>query len=367
LLGLLTYGSFVLFFKGSDIREHIYIFIREGYPSNFLYYFTIDAFTLFRRDVNNLLIAAVLILSISLVLKYIATLKFISLFDTITTPLITSANFKIALICIVVFAIPSAQFIAWGKYSSGQIVPNVWHNSTVMYLMPVAIINLYQLFSIISEQRYDIKSLAQFFATLLVSILIKPSYFFIISPTIFILVLTNIVKKKVFFPVILGGVFVIAQYFFIYGNESSYKNSEASGIGISFLTTWMGQLRNYWFMTIPAFVASTLFPTIHIIFNFRRLIANTYFKILLLLMFFGFIIFLFVIETGPRRFHGNFAWQLVVSYYFLFTFLVKDYFNQNIIINKNNSKVRLERLILNLHIFSGIIYIIRIAFFGLHK
>jgi hypothetical protein len=366
LLGLFVYGGFVFWHKGSDIRAHVIILIKEGYPSNFLYYLSLDLVTFFKRDLNELLAAAVMLLSATLVFKYTMTLKFLSLFDLNKEITTRQQNLKITFFALLLFAVPSAQFLAWGKYYSGQITPNVWHNSTVMYLMPVAIYNIYQIFSIVNENSSKTSNYWWLSAVMLISIFIKPSYFFIVAPTLSFFVLFGNLNKKFLISVVIGAIAVVVQYILIYRYNSNYVLQDKSGIDISFLESWKTQLRNYWFMVVPAFFGSLLFPIYHIFLNYGRLKKSFHFKFLVLMFLIAFVIFLFVIETGPRRAHGNFGWQMVVANYFLFIYLVKDWYNnRDFVLSKY--KTLITKILFNLHLMAGVVYVIRVALFGLQK
>jgi hypothetical protein len=373
-LGLIIYNSFVFIHGGSDIRNHVKYFLIDGYPGNFLYYFVIDMFSLFKRDSNLMLLTSTIILAVALVLKYLFYVNFFKFLESANSNesnLFKVDIFRLSFITLFVFSIPSLQFIAWGKYYSGQIVPNVWHNSTTMFLMPLAILILTQTFRIINSSVLNLRQSFLLVLLLLISITIKPSFAFAYIPTILFFVVFKKIDFKFTIVAVFGVLFIVIQYYVIYLKSSSLIYNTKSTIGFDFFGVWKSGLRNYAFLIFPAFLMSILFPLVHLILNFRRLIRNIYYQFILVFNVFAYFLYVFVSEKGPRYSHGNFYWQLVVATSFLFAYTIYDlYFKLNVTYFKNkylNYISKYEYLVFYGHLVSGIFYILMIVIMGKYK
>jgi hypothetical protein len=76
----------------------------------------------------------------------------------------------------------------------------------------------------------------------------------------------------------------------------------------------------------------------------------------------GFFISVFVIETGPRKYDGNFTWQNVITMYLIFITAISFFIQQ-----KNSRKISNSRKIavyvcLAMHLLSGLLYLIKIFY-----
>lgn len=370
LLALNVFGTFLFFHKGSDIRAHTVFFLKNGYPINFLYFFLIDLFSFFSREINYLLIASVIILSFAVMLKYSFTKKLVSVFNDEEIYKDNNRERLIAFLSVIIFSIPSLQFFAWSKFYSGQIVPNVWHNSTTITLFPLAIFITYYTIKLFDKEIswFEIFKLT---LLLIISILIKPSFVFIYYPTIVLLIFQKQLNFRFVLPIIFSVIFLIVQFYVIFVlNKGLEGFNEKSGISIGFITSWKSQLRNYSFMTIPAFLMSLAFPIYYLKNNFARLLTQKKFQFVLIMFLIGLFIFLFIEESGPRTTHGNFGWQLIIATNMLFVYLMNDFYKKSdslIPIKSDSKQTIITKLLVLLHVFSGIVYLILIMFLGKYK
>jgi hypothetical protein len=130
----------------TDIQYHVSILQnwingRSILPATFLYYLTIYAVAFFQNNSQLLLIASAFILAASVTLKFIITRKII--YDSIkeSEKIIYSWHWIsiFSLLLILAFSLPAASNNPNWIYI-GQIPPNVWHNSTTIFLMPFALL-----------------------------------------------------------------------------------------------------------------------------------------------------------------------------------------------------------------------------------
>lgn len=259
---------------------------------------------------------------------------------------------------IFIFAIPIATLVVRGWMYLGNFTPNVWHNSTTIFLFPFAILlyyNSYKQFDSYSPRR-DIT----IFILILLNLYIKPSFFFAFACAYPLIMLYQYRFSKTFWRAMLplvGGVVALALISWVLYNPN---NETGSGITLSWFTFYKAYNP---LLALPfALILSILFPILYIVYNRKKLKYNLMFWYTALLFLISFLIFAFISESGPRSWDGNLYWQIVPSVWLLFAFtfisLLKDIKREGMI-----RKNKLLLLIYSLHIVSGIAYLVRAIIF----
>ena len=148
LLSLVIFGYLVFSGMRNDIWGHAKVVHDsiEGLrrpPERFLYFLTIYIFAFLRHDLISLYMSSIFVLSLAVVAKFIITERlFVGYIQGKDAPAADPRNkyitvFSISLLF--VFCLP--VFYAYrGTLYVAQMPPNVWHNSTVIFLMPFAIL-----------------------------------------------------------------------------------------------------------------------------------------------------------------------------------------------------------------------------------
>lgn len=375
------FSGIILFDISTDIQLHLDYIIRIidrelPPPSNFLYYLIVYVLAAFRSDINALSISAVLVLSLSLTFKYIITVQFL-VKNVSTCPqksiLLEKYIMFISLTLLIVFSLPAVNSILEYHYYIGQIPPNVWHNSTTIFLMPFALM----LFLISCEQIENPVNYRIITITLLLifNILIKPSYvfvFFIAYPIMMTLkfrfgkiMLLNMI------PVVIGGMFLFFQYLGIYKYGYGNLYHDNSRVVVDIFGVWSQFSSNI----ISSLIVSVFFPLVYLLIYRDSVIESVQLRYALLSYIVAVSIFSIFSETGTRQYHGNFFWQCVVTSYFLFmvtvglflrkvacTVPLQDGVGINDIFTKLSLKDKVIGVSYILHFFSGIIYLSIIFF-----
>lgn len=365
--------SLIIKYIGTDIPVHINRAIEinqqhTSYPANFLFYFLINLFSLFSNNISIVTSVTTLILSLSVAFKYTISKQMI--YDL--TPNHNSQKYAnktitfFALALLSFFAIPDfyAVFILEKMYL-GRLTPIVWHNSTVILLFPFAILLFGQQVKILKKDTLPtIKSLIVITFLILINIIIKPSFIFVFLPVFFIIILSQFNRenlKEIIFkmtPLILGGLLIIIQYLLIYYFQfgSFAKDDIHIAIGAPFQV--IGSWIPYWYIPI-AFILSLALPIYSIIF-YREILKFKPFLYSIYLSVFGILISAFIIETGSSLSAGNFTWQNVICTYILFLttliYLIPELLSPN---KKGNKKLFGLKLIFTLHVFSGVLYLLK--------
>ncbi len=96
----------------------------------------------------------------------------------------------------------------------GKTVSNVWHNSTIIFLFPFALILFWEEYKIIYKKGYCNKGkILLVFILVVLNALIKPSFLFVFIPASLFLILFNndirlLRKIKIALPLFLGTFFL---------------------------------------------------------------------------------------------------------------------------------------------------------------
>lgn len=163
---------------------------------------------------------------------------------------------------------------------------------------------------------------------------------------------------KSLFPVLLGGIFLLIQYWFIYqtANES-VADKDHSGIGFGLFSLYRKVIG---LTSLPLGIVSSLFfPLLYSVLNLKKLKTSTIYLYTVLLLAFSFLVYALIYEVGPRFFHGNFYWQIIPSTWLMF-FIVLLSLLKDIKEEGFTTKNKILLAAYTLHVVSGIVYIGRI-------
>lgn len=291
------------------------------YPANFLlFWLTNLGNTLYAQKV-----IFIAIICISIIAKFLIT--FYVLQRNTNVHFYWAVLGALALLFII--SLPSYHFLQ-GYFYLGNFVSNVWHNTTIIFVMPVAMLLFY--YSILKN-----KEETSHFLTILLIILnaiIKPSFLFVLIPLWGIFALIEL-RQKISFNrymlyIITTLLIIVLQAYIIYALNVGSLQQEKSGITIGFLHFYKLAFPNAEIKLLFALVAGYLFPFLYLIASreyrafcslhqLHKLSIGTLALISCwLLVIFSMLIFVFISESGPRATHGNFYWQIVPSTYLLY-------------------------------------------------
>lgn len=341
----------------SDIYPHFEaaVEIKKGnnqYPANFLLYWL--------TNLGNTLYAQkwifISIICTSIISKFIIT--FYSLRKYLNMHFYWILLGALALLFII--SLPSLHILQKFFYL-GSFTPNVWHNTTIIFVMPVAMLLFY--YSILKN-----KEETSHFLTMLLIILnaiIKPSFLFVLIPLWGIFALIEL-RQKISFNrymlyIITTLLIIVLQAYIIYALNVGSMQQEKSGIAIGFLHFYK-LFPNAEIKLLFALIAGYLFPLLYLIVSkeyrafcslhqLHKLSRGTFALISCwLLVIFSMLIFVFISESGPRAAHGNFYWQIVPSTYLL-------YLTTFILFLKNKENIHpIWRRIISIVFCSGVLF-----------
>lgn len=359
---------------GTDIQPHAAIAFslfnnNDKVTPNFLYFFLVGLFAGFSKYYPLYYLSSVILLSGAITAKFVLVDYYIRKYTILKSNKLLS--FFLAVMLLFVFALPGVDFFTQKNFYFGQIVPTVWHNSTVIFLMPFALLLFFKSYRFVFEAEIPHrKDIIDLFILIILNLLIKPSFLFTLLPAVFLLLSLNLLKKGKWlntvtklFPYIAGLVFILAEYYVIYRlnyvSTVVNTNGEGSGVVVTAFELWGHYSKN-----IPvAFLSSLLFPVVYFMLQARQLLKNKMFCFSALNFIIGIAEWCLLAEKGLRKFHGNFFWQVVIATFLLFLVLVIDFLQRNKSFKPNNPKKLLIVTVFALHFLWGIFYWAKIIIF----
>jgi hypothetical protein len=359
---LLLFGAILHFHISTDIQRHAETIqkVANGSllpPANFMYYLTVYTIALFNTETSFLYSSSILVLSLSVTIKFTITrtsavqyYRHILRDDAISdTPIILAS-----VLLLVVFSLPTNTIYL------GQIPPNVWHNSTTIFVMPFAL----SLFWLSYNQLVQPTTTGAVLITILcvLNALIKPSFFFVFSVSYPLMLLRRFglgrYRWRNLLPVVVGSIAVVVMYYLTYRLSFGNLDISESGIAIRPLSVWSHFSSNI----ALSLVFSLVFPIVYLGFYWKDLMKHALLQYAVVAYLISISIFALFSETGPREFHGNFFWQSVICSYILFlvttvlfaekvkTLGVRDWRNITILVAFTS------------HVIAGVLYLVKVFY-----
>jgi hypothetical protein len=325
-------------------------------PCYFLYYLSIYIVAGFSSSVPLLFKASAIVLAIAMLAKYFMAYWYIKdKNNNILIPCILALFLWLAHPLLFTYNINSNLYL-------GTIDMNIWHNSTIMFIYPLAIALF--MVSLKYIQTGDNKKLWLILLLAVINIYAKPSFYFVFAGIFPLMVFFKYKKSEqskntLIFSALIFGFFLI-QYYWLYHDkiltDIIYKG-EKSDIAITFLMEWKLISKHIIFDLLR----SIAFPLAFSLCFFDKIRRNSEWIYSFLMFIVGMLIFIFVQETGPRFGHANFIWQANIALFIWFFACIRiwhnDLLHRNFLWKKTDI---LPLLFLLWHVVSGIIYIAKL-------
>jgi hypothetical protein len=290
-----------------------------GYP---LYFVTLAALVGFQNSTSALNAVAVGVLGVAVAAKYVIS-AWVALRETEAQGLSLRVSGEWGLVLLLAL-LPFAFSLPTNHIFLGQEPPNVFHNSTTIFLMPFALLLFYS-----SAQYLRTRSTSWLYASAglaLLNVLAKPSFVFAVIVVLPIAALIRFRGSRELWRAwgltAFMGLLVVAQYFYIYKTGSDDKLREAAGLTTavpSHVRIDPFHVWSFYSASIPlSFLASFAFPLVALAVYGRRLWEYDLVRYAFALLGVSLLIFILFTETGSREFDGNFGWQVIVSSYIAF-------------------------------------------------
>lgn len=353
----------------TDIPLHVvfiknYAFGNNTFPVNFLYYFTVYALSGFSYKIPVLLKLSVITLTGATFAKYYIVKRiFNNNFNGFKNIATISSVLSAALIFS--FSLPSIQVLK-GYFFLLNYSPNVWHNSTTIFVMPFAVLLFWYTIKQINEFKYN--RILLIILLLALNIIAKPSYVFAYVLALPLLLLFKYKLNKYFWlnilPIIVAGLLIFIEYFLIYKSDGQSDSSVVINY-FSFINSADagGDIQRIITILITSIFTSFLFPFVVILKN-RQLVKQPMVQLALLSSFIGLIIGNVLAETGERANDGNFMWQNYICSFILFFTCVYQLLRLQKEYNTGWAKFKPEFICLGLQVVATIVYFIKVVLTG---
>lgn len=374
LVSLVTFGT-IVYLGYPDIPDHNRFITGwlggdENVKVYSLYFFVVMTLAFFQNNTDLINVISVVVLCISVIVKYLITVNIFNreLFSVNGTleKKLNIGSYSISVVAIIQFIVLLVCLAENWIYKRsatmalGYIPVNSWHNSTTIFLMPVAVLLFYK--SYLFFRYHDINEnnftqLWQLAALSLFSVLIKPSYFFVFSIAFPVTCLIRFGINKVFLytilVVVISSIAVFLIYYYVYVGSSS-------SVAIRPFYVW-----RYWSDNILlGLISSIVFPVLILVFYGRQAIGNLLLGYAWIHLIVAVIIYILLSETGGRELHGNFGWQTIICNFVLFFCSWIVYLK--ILLTKKSIELK-DKLIVGsflVHVLTGLIYIVKLPFYG---
>lgn len=256
----------------------------------------------------------------------------------------------------------------------GVFSPNPFHNATYIATRPFAILAFFSCAEVLNEYESgtSIKKMLWFSFTLFMTTMTKPSFTFVLVPTVGMILLHRFIKsrgKNLVNSIKMGLCFIptfIVLLYQFFGVFSS-NGQEEKGIGLGLATAWKIHCSN-----IPlAIVLALAFPLIVLLFQNKRIKSNTLFRFSWQILLVGFAENLLLYEKGFRLQDMNFSWGYMhgISFVFITSVLLVLGKTLNLVYERENTNAFCLVFlwsIFGIHLLCGVIYFGNIYTGGLY-
>lgn len=336
----------------TDIQDHVKVLqnnlVNGGFRINFLYFVLIWILSGFSSATAPLLWASLVVLSLAVAWKSALTFEWIN----------RETNQKSIWICLALIALIFSTNLffqphlkVWFKIM-GMVTPNVWHNSTVIVLMPLALMLYFQVQKFLDKPT-TLKA-GFVFLLMFLGAGAKPNQLFTLVPSLGLFYLffkeyrPYLKQFALFIGMALG--IIALQYvlnFIVQINDVNGGENKLSIKPFHVINHYTG---NFALSMVYSFV----FPATVMVFHFKNLTRSKEFIFIITNLVIGILIWIIMSEGGAYEFDSNFGWQNVVNQYLLFTFLTIWLLKQ-----KFNFKNLICFAALGLHFVFGLYYLLK--------
>lgn len=359
MVGIFAYIMFVIKWN-SDLPAHTHIaqqMLEEHrlFSTNFLMYFLINLLTFFTGAKYPMRAVLVLLLAAANTAKYtIVREAFREWTSSKNAKWAAFAMLFVYIIPLMYFLKPLGIFLSADNMYWGYYVPNVWHNSTILCMMPFAI--ACYLLSVKQFKQYTDRRNKYISLFLVLSVLVKPSFFFVYVIAYPIIMLSQYGLSKTFskslLPLLAGGICLVYEYVTIY--YSGVNDGSSVVIDIAQLFTL-----DFWQSRILYLVVSLSLPLLFLCLYGRTIVRDPEFWFVLIMLVCGLGIMWCCREMGPRANDGNFHWQAIAAMWFVYFYMLKTAINSEVSpsLQWGGYSQRAILIIFGLHVIMGFVYL----------
>lgn len=259
----------------------------------------------------------------------------------------------------VVLLFVTAIYVPWYNENiySGQGSPTIWHNPTFNAVKPFALLSYFMLFKMAEAHRATLKEYVLYSALTVVCLFMKPSFFQVQAPAVFIYLVFDLIANRDWkFVRNIALTFVPALAYMVLEFWIMFYSSSGGGAGVQLSFFDVQKIYAPGLKTsIALFLAFLVYATVVLWKNiFTR--RSPYIAVFILVLV-GFCEYAFLMEGGGRMSHGNFAWGYYLAVFIYWVFILSLFVRRSFI-DKTISKplVAIGCTLVFLHFVSGVCY-----------
>lgn len=316
-------------------------------------------------------------IGVYLALFVIGTVAVVFLFlKTLCKETSTAVLAVFSFLCMFVIAIP----LTFDSDLYTVYCGSVWHNESYIGMRFFAVLLLLFFYRKCNQYLNDF-TVGDFFIECVLFLIVnwvKPNFTIAFAPAMLVMMIVDIIKSKgkgfvrwIMFgvPVLIGSLIFIYQYMLLFTNSGSGNSSEESHVII--LWDYFINTQQHPFVYL---VLGNAFPILVLLFHFREIVKSKFYLVCYLAWFFSLLEFVFLYESGPRMYDGNFSWGLQFFTFVLFCLSVKHLIDDLCdyqLRRKRSDKSKLEKcdlilgceaLVFSVHLYYGLVYFTLILF-----
>jgi hypothetical protein len=174
-------------------------------------------------------------------------------------------------------------------------------------------------------------------------------------------------KRSIYFagillPYVAGIFFIAVQYYLIF--KQNHISGVVDGGTKSDVSVAPFEVWSYYSANIPwSFIASCFFPLVYFLVTKGTILKKKMVQLALLNYLGAMAVWILFAETGFRKYHANFCWQVTVASYVLFLCLLIQFINDY----KSGTITKWQRIVTGgaflLHFIWGVVYWLKIIIF----
>ena len=354
MLGIFSYIMFVIG-NNSDLLAHAIGAMdmcneHRLFANNFLMYFMVNLLTCFSGNLFSIKCVVVFLIAMSNTVKYVLVKnEFSKKFSLKQAKMAAMALLVVFVVPVLFFLKVFGYFMHAGMYL-GYYVPNVWHNSTILCMMPFAIIVFF--LTICQFERFDQGRNRLITLFVVLGVLVKPSFFFVYMVACPICMFVKYRFRKEFFtsllPIVAGIICVSYEFLSMYGPSNV---NDDNGIAISAIQLFTIE---FWKYRVLGFLISMALPAFFVLFYWKEIRRDMEFWFVLIMLVVALGICWCCMETGSRATHGNFGWQVVSSMWFVYYYMLKTWMRKNLTLNCSEKTIELGNIFLMDKVFASL-------------
>lgn len=237
--------------------------------------------------------------------------------------------------------------------------PNVWHSPTLIAVKPFAFVSFLLMIAFCTRIEYQ-KRVEYYFlisSIFLLTVWIKPNFVMSFFPAVCVWLFIEYRKRlDLYFKSFI--VFLPSMVYMGFQYVNTFSSSTTKGIIIDFLGVWKMYSPNPYFSLFLA----TAFPCLLILFRFKSVMGNPFFCVSYLNLVVAVLQLMVFAESGESFRHANFAWGYMIALQLIFVFAAIEYLRWMAAEGKRRVdfiKIGFTSAALSLHLFSGILYVIK--------